>query len=322
MNKRLSAMLFAAFITPVFARDLTLVEIRAKYMDHRVKILPDSIGKSDWNLVEETNGKYSVDLMHNADNIGEYGTVIAIEVNSKTTSTKNVFGEAIDPDKQRNPYFQIVVKLDSGTVIGMNTYESLLAHYGAQLIEDSEKQTKEVELRLVKLLNKSLYKTGYTQLFDPAQDLGELVISKLDFSGMSSRDIPNLTPMRVLRAQLAAERNVILVLVELPDKQTRVMFGRLANYRSTPQYPHQTEASMLDLSAELSIPTTFTKREIEAIKKHEIFSGMSEDALWWSWGFSDDSNNWGTAGKQYIFGKHKYVYVRNGKVVDWQLIGG
>jgi hypothetical protein len=79
---------------------------------------------------------------------------------------------------------------------------------------------------------------------------------------------------------------------------------------------------MLDLSAELSIPAAFTKRESEAIRKHEIFQGMSEDALWWSWGFSDESNNWGNAGKQYIFGKYRYVYVRDGKIVDWQLIGG
>jgi hypothetical protein len=238
MNKIFFTVLFTVLVAPAFARDLTLGEIRAKYMEHRVKILPDSIGKSDWNEVKGSEGNYSVDLMHTANHIGEYGTVIAIDANSRTTATKDVFRNEIDPDKQRNPYFQIVVKLDSGAVIGMNTYESLLPHYGAQLVEDSDKQAKEVERRLAKLLNKPLYKTGYTQLFDPAQELDELVTKKMDFHGSSSRDIPNLTPMRVMKAQLAAEHNVLLVLVELPDKQTRVMLGRLANYQPKPQYPH------------------------------------------------------------------------------------
>lgn len=55
-----------------------------------------------------------------------------------------------------------------------------------------------------------------------------------------------------------------------------------------------------------------------AIKESTLFLGMSQDALFWSWGYPEKTNDWGSGGKQYIYSGSQYVYVRAKKVTGWQ----
>ena len=70
----------------------------------------------------------------------------------------------------------------------------------------------------------------------------------------------------------------------------------------------------------------FSEQEKKAILAHEIFIGMSRDALIASWGEPNDINtsvgSWGKHEQMVYPGKsrhkHTYVYVENGTLTSWQ----
>ncbi|MBS3920342.1 MAG: hypothetical protein KG012_15835 [Deltaproteobacteria bacterium] len=64
----------------------------------------------------------------------------------------------------------------------------------------------------------------------------------------------------------------------------------------------------------------FTEKEIQAIKEGTILKGMSKTALWVSIGPASKENDWGSGGKQLIYGDRFYVYIKDGKVIDWQVM--
>jgi hypothetical protein len=76
----------------------------------------------------------------------------------------------------------------------------------------------------------------------------------------------------------------------------------------------------MGIGAEDRIPAKFTSREIAAIKGGKIFAGMSERALYWSWGYPQKTNDWGRGGEQMIYVDSHYVYVRGGVVHDLQTL--
>lgn len=73
----------------------------------------------------------------------------------------------------------------------------------------------------------------------------------------------------------------------------------------------------------------FTDREWESIQSGTIFIGMSEPALWCSWGgtgiygtINESVGSWGVH-RQYVYrnssySSGQYVYVENGEVTSWQ----
>jgi hypothetical protein len=320
MKKFLSCLALLALAAPAFGRDLTLGELRTRYVGHQIRILPGTAGFNVWHVVREDNGHF-IDSLRDRDladdAVGQIGTVVSLDSKKETSARSDVFGNVVDAEREVAPYFLIVVKLDDGRFVGTSSYEVTFKKSDAELVDVADKQQKEIQKRLDRLIGKAVYKTAYTQLFDPTLAVDELL--KLHRPGTpSDRSVANLTPMLVRQAKIVPERHLILVLVELPDKQTRVLVGDIGSYQSIAQFPGQTELGMLDLSAEASIPKTFTKRECHAIVEREIFVGMSEDALWWARGYPDETNNWGSSGKQYIYGKHEFIYVRNEKIVDWQ----
>jgi hypothetical protein len=67
------------------------------------------------------------------------------------------------------------------------------------------------------------------------------------------------------------------------------------------------------------IPSSLTKKDLDAIRSGTIYRGMKEEAVEYTMGFPDKENDWGTGGKQLIYGKSFLVYVnRQETVVDWQ----
>jgi hypothetical protein len=320
MNKLICGVALTLLSFSTWAADLSLAALRAKYLDKRVIVLPGV--PSQWGKVVEEDGHYTIKRFQRAESgslAGEQGTVVSLEEHTKTEGKLDAFGKPIVAEKIIGPYFDIVVKLDNGSLIGQTTYETLLKEWGIQSLAEAEKQQREVQARLDKLINKTLYKTGYTRLLEPTLSLDE-VSEKNNPDTLPDRTIENLTPMRVRQAKVIPARHMLLIVVDLPTKETRLMVGNLNNVQTRRQFPSETETEMLNISAEPSIPAKFTKRERDAIKRGEIFSGMSQDALWWSWGFPDKSNDWGSGGEQAIYGGHTYVYVKQKIVSDWQQI--
>jgi hypothetical protein len=67
--------------------------------------------------------------------------------------------------------------------------------------------------------------------------------------------------------------------------------------------------------------SSYTPREIEAVRSGTLFRGMSRSAADASIGLSDKENDWGRGGKQVIYlGGRIVVYLdHDDKVVDWQM---
>jgi hypothetical protein len=245
--------------------------------------------------------------------------VVSIEDDLFRDHYPDAFGRPLSADKIVNSHLNIVVKLDNGMLIGTSTLAALIERYTFKLVADAETQEKQLQARLDNLINKTLYKTGYSRLLDGALSLDEAARNNTVLT-LPDRTVPNLTPMRVLRAKVIPLRNLVLAEVELPSKETRLFASQLSDVRVQKSFPSETETHMLGISAELSIPAKFTKRERDAIRKGEIFAGMSEDALLWSWGFPEASNDWGRGGEQLIYHKRLYVYMKGKTVTDWQEI--
>jgi hypothetical protein len=265
------------------------------------------------------DGNYSVgsSYIRSIDVAGQVGTVVSIEDRLFRDHDVDAFGNPISAAKIMNATINVVIQLDNGMLIGDSIPSGLLEKYSLQLVADAEKQEKQLQTRLNKLLGKILYKTGYSRLFPGTLTLDEAA-TKADHTLHGDYSVKNLTPMRIIQAKFVPDRRILLVQVELPNKETRLLIGDVTNVRDKPEFRGQTETSMLDISAELFIPEKFTKRERAAINKHEIYAGMSEDALWWAWGFPDKSNDWGSGGQQYVYHKRLYVYVKDNTVRDWQ----
>lgn len=76
-----------------------------------------------------------------------------------------------------------------------------------------------------------------------------------------------------------------------------------------------------DLYAELSRRKPFSDEDLNLVFEQRVQKGMSELALYCSWGKPKSINisygSWGDH-KQFVYGYGYYVYVENGKVTSWQ----
>ncbi|KPZ69939.1 hypothetical protein AN944_02635 [Shewanella sp. P1-14-1] len=74
--------------------------------------------------------------------------------------------------------------------------------------------------------------------------------------------------------------------------------------------------------SELEVRNDFTFKEMEAIKKGEIYIGMKLAPMYCSWGTPENTSlstgSWGTS-TQHIYSIGTYVYTENGKVTSWQM---
>ncbi|MDO8347238.1 MAG: hypothetical protein Q7S85_05020 [Rugosibacter sp.] len=333
-------LLLATFLVGPLAsaKGLSLEEIRGQLLNQEVVVLGSttSLGAlsgslHDWYFVsgdEATGfkrangyreGSYAPETVR-----GKRGIVVSIEqaesfLSSKKVGEKDAFGNTIDSSRVMNPYINVVVKvLDDGLLIGTTSYYSVMMIKSLRLASRADSMKKEIDGVLARLIGKTLYKTGYTELLDSALSLQDL----LDHNKRKlSRDYKteNLTPLKVVDAKFLEAENAVVIKVELPNGAFRLLFGRLDFYDLKGGYK-ETILERMKISAVERIPSKFSPKEVAAIKAGNIFRGMSKDALYWSWGYSEKTNDWGLGGEQHIYQGNRYVYV-DGKVVrDWQSV--
>ncbi|MBP6152538.1 MAG: hypothetical protein KA413_03650 [Candidatus Methylopumilus sp.] len=168
------------------------------------------------------------------------------------------------------------------------------------------------------LVGKKLYKTGFTEIFETSINVDGLLDYKFR-ENYSDKDVENLTPLKVVETKFLFSIMAVVLKVELPNKQEKLLFGNLKDYYTKYGFK-RTELQRMGISAEEKIPSIFSKEEINAIRNRLIFRGMSQRALSWSWGYPSKSNDWGRGGTQDIYNGVDYVYIKNDKVIDWQSI--
>jgi hypothetical protein len=329
------ALFLSAFV--VHAKDLSLEETRATLVGQPVVVLGSAFGGYgslsnllvEWYLVkgDETAGFKRISVAGAyapAEIVGKRGKVISVEESQTSLRPSKVgqtdaFGKPIDASRVTNPYLQVIVKMDDdGLLIGTTNFFGNMLGHSIQLASRMDAIRAEVDGNLARLIGKTLYKTGYTKLLESALSLQDLLDRNkrglaLDY------ETRNLTPLKVVDAKFLEAGNAVVIKVELPNGASRLLFGELDYYDMEVGYK-QTTLERMQISAVEKIPSKFSPKEVVAIKEGNIFRGMSEDALYWSWGYSEKTNDWGRAGKQHIYAGKQYVYV-DGKVVrDWQSV--
>jgi hypothetical protein len=172
----------------------------------------------------------------------------------------------------------------------------------------------EIENNLSKFQGKTLYNSALTTLMQINTTLDDL--SNVSINLLSKdNETPNLTPLKVVDSRYLKTENAVVLAVILPSGEIRYLYGDLQTYHVLTKLPL---LERMDIWAETSIPSKFSKREKSAIRTRTIYRGMSADGLYWSWGTPKKSNDWGLGGQQLIYGSSTYVYLRNDLIIDWQ----
>lgn len=325
------------------ARDLTLENIRRELDGQHVMILGDAFPPVapaferytpeianklvDWFRVDgtpETGFQRSKGVGDRAPISirGQTAQIVRIEetrsvLETRTPGGTDVFGKPIVEGAVKNPYITVVVQMaDGSTHYGATGYYNTLVGRTLQLMSRIERNRAQIGGYLESLRGKTLYKLGYTQIYRPDAALSDL----LSYSRRTlAREygVENLTSMKVVDSKYLEAENAAVLKVSLPSGATQLLFGDLQFYDSEYSYP-VSQLERMGIRAVERIPPKFTSRELASIRKGEIFRGMSEDALYASWGYSTKTNDWGRGGKQHIYGTSQYVYITNGVISDWQ----
>lgn len=336
------------------AKDLSLEEIRAQLLNQEVVVLGTSFSGDrylsgflvDWYLVkgDAVTGFERIDRLRASSRApetfqekmdrltaewrvpetfrGKRGFVVSIEFASEKAGEKDAFGNQIDNSRVKNPYIKVVVKVPDGEVlIGTTHYYNSIIGRTLQLVSVADSLKKEIESHLAKLIGKTLYKAGYTKLLDSTLSSKEL-LDRDKRELYLDHDTKNLTPLKVIDTKFLEAERVVVLKVELPNGETRLLFGESDNYDIT--YPYKrTLLQRIGISAEEKIPEKFSRNELAAIKGGEILRGMSLEALYWSWGYPEKTNDYGRGGKQLIYHinyGNQYIYVDGKMVRNWQFI--
>ena len=145
-------------------------------------------------------------------------------------------------------------------------------------------------------------------------DLGRRITKQLT-------DFPLLTPMTIVAATYNDRYDFIVWELRLDDGREVISASR---YRDEDVSKIGNDNSLLGRGIStllLKVPSSLTPQEIAAIKTRKIFRGMTRQAVLYSWGVGKE-NNYGTGGKQLVYGGSQFVYLdSSGKVTDWQSLG-
>jgi hypothetical protein len=251
---------------------------------------------------------------------GASGIVESIELaesfsqKRKRGTSTDVFGDTVKDDDTLNPYFDIVVKLQEGTLLITTGYYTTIMGEELELASNVDANKDEIQRNIDSLTGKIIFPVAYSKIFPPEADIKDIT-NTLSSSLNKLRDIPNLTPLKILKAKYLENENGVLLKVEFLGDKTGIIFSRFQNDMSGQKLLFLEKATSGFLT---EIPKSLTAKEVKAIKEGAIFKGMSWLALYYSWGFPKNKNDWGTGGEQFIYGDNLFVYVKSGKVVDWQ----
>lgn len=329
------AIVSLLFLSHPEAFAVTFEDLRSDLLGNEVVILGD-VSQSegcakDWSFVDgdvsagfkfrTTSGLSVRDGCVPKSLIGQRGIVLSVDLDPKIlfkqTEGKNAFGDQIIKSKVPNQFTIVVVRIiGDGAQIGIKSFPNTIWEHNLRLVKEFQASNSDIETNLKKLLGRNIYHNGYTQLLPTWVTTGDLADgSKID--SFRDRDTKNLTILKVVGGKHLAVENAVVVKLQLPDGDERLLFGSLKHYNLKRAYV-PTIMERLGVRAAEGIPGKFSQEEIAAIKKGSIFRGMSEDALYWSIGYPKNYNDWGVGGMQLIYGNGRFVYLRKGFVADWQ----
>jgi hypothetical protein len=321
---------FAVFLVATFGaaqESETLGSVKQKYLNQKVVLIgyvADNLARQpvlmEWNVGSEVAGRYHADMESYlpATYKGQTATVIAIQLNDLEKQHKvNALGDSVSPDSTVNPYFDFVVRFDSGQIAMTTGYPSTISSE-VRLASEQNVVAQEMATKLPSVVGKSLLACGITDLYQPDATLEELLGVSRILKQISVTDIPFLVPLKVIAAKYNESANAVILKVKLPNGNEALSIA------SGDQLTDKDESFIERISGGLlsEIPKYLTPQEVVAIKNKSIFRGMSRNALYYSMGLPKTENDWGRGGKQFVYTENMMVYLNSQfKVVDWQVLG-
>ena len=336
-------------IYPVFSaqqKEKTFGEIKKELLEKQVYVyghkykgsFPAGEFLMDWEIVQQSNderrghgyGKSYVPYSFK----GSKGIVTAMQIKDTSTNMRkevSAFGDKIVDDEIVNPYLTIIVKLSDGMLISGNMFYSSSMEEKLKLAAKVDSERNEVDSNINAIVGKVIYAFAGAEIYPSQTDLGTMLDLDILHRKRAVLDNHDLaTPLKIIRAKYVESENVIVLELDLGNGNKGLTLIRGSRFDSEKKLDPKNywdnlvlKGGFLDKRLSGSgfttvIPKFLTKKEIAAIKKRTIFIGMSVSALWLSWGYNYETNDWGIGGEQYIYGSTQYVYVKNGKVVDCQ----
>lgn len=327
------------------ATDWTLADFRRSFLNQRIVILKGhDVGGSlgGWQpVVLAKNGSFKDDYSKGAFIAFKYKDqtpkIVAIRESSgggmevPKEGQTNALGETLSADSIVNPSVEVFVQFDDGQLAKYTSIVSLIRDRSVQnadqdpdfwdmefmLASDRDSHAKIIQESLPSIVGKKLYAVHDSLLFGPditpteLLDLGSRMTKQV-------RDVPLLTPMTIIAAAYNQRYDFIVYKLRLDTGREVISASR---YRDDDVSANGNDNSFLGRSVStllLNIPSNLTPREIAAISSGKIFRGMSRQAVYYSWG-STGENDYGSGGKQLIYGENQFVYLdRSGTVTDWQ----
>lgn len=322
------------------SRKPTLADARTLLLGKRVVIMGKTSDRPplkgylhDWSVVIERDGQFEKSSTRILDYLpaeyqGKEAVVIAVQLNSLEKERTgvggvNALGEVTSDASLVNPYCDVVVKLDDGTLAMTTSYLSLFFSDSGisrpfRLLSEKNDRAALIGSQLNSVIGKTAYAVAYSQLYLPTATLESMTaISR--YNPQQTLEFPRLKPLTILIAKYNEEKDVIIL--KLKDETGR-------EYLAVSQFDSRKDERKSFLEAVvgsypaslLSSISDFTPREIAAIQKGTIYSGMSYSALYSTIGFPEKKNDWGSGGKQLIYFSGKlYVYLdASDHVKNWQ----
>lgn len=319
--------LLVSVITPVCVlahgqHQETLAQFREKYLGQYVFIhnVNTSAGALlDWEPARQKGNRYVNDLRGD-DTIPvkyaqEQPKVISIQLedfaSGKIPSSKNALGETANP---KNPYVDVIVQFRDGQLAMITDFVSHLdsSDSDIELVSVVDAHQNYLREMLPKVIGRKIYAVGNSKVFPIDSTLREL--TSMLSTKLPLDNVPNLEPLRIVKAKYSAKADRIILKLRLPDGR----FGLVAT-----RYNASRGADVLSRVAGnflVTVPEGLTAQEIKAIQNHKIFRGMTHKAVVLSWGTPEKVNDYGSGGLQLIYDAgHQLVYLdASGHVIDWQ----
>lgn len=293
----------------------------------------------EWDIVPENNNeenKYGLNNNLPYSYKGSKGIVISIVIadtflNSK--STTNAFGDVIVDDNIENPYLTITIKLIDGTIIRCNTFYPSEINEIFQLVSKVDKVKNYIRANIDSIIGKFIYKTYRGCLYSPQTNIDIITDStRIPTSDIEFIGYGQLKPISIKRTKYIEQEDAIILELQFKDGKKAITLIKNINNKFSYQEKLNPKnyydniiikggflEKLLSGAGFLTkIPDFLTKREIEAIKNQSIFVGMSVSAMWLSWGYDYKTNDFGNNGEQYIYNNTDFVYVKKGKIINWQ----
>jgi len=309
----------------------TLASFKSKFLNQQVVVKDVPFQDEyclEWTRAKQTSdGSYarSEDIYRHLPITfrGRKAQIVAIQLapsilQSTRVGTPNAFGEEADESAISDPYMDVFVRFDDGTLAAVRGYPITLVPEKFELASMRDALQQTIESALPATVGRKLYAVGFSRLYKPTATVAEMSGRGEILSRLSLTEIPILEPLTITKAKYLPDEGAVIFKLQLPSGAEAIAF--------TPSQFIELKKEQKDILSEISgsllvsLPSSLTPREIKAIKDMSIFRGMSETALEYSLGFKDSENDWGRGGRQLIYYNGKLiVYVDNaGKVVEWQ----